>query len=134
VQESKLDPNARSAAGAEGIAQFMPKSWADITRQLGWSGVSANQAGPAITAAAYYMMKLRAEWRRNRPILESHRLAQASYNAGLGSILAAQRLCQNAVLWETVQLCLPDVTGLQNSSQTVTYVTRIAYWRTMLEN
>lgn len=134
IQESQLNPLARSSAGAEGIAQFMGPTWVDITRQLKWSGVSANQAGPAITAAAFYMAKLRGQWQRGRVIGERHKLAEASYNAGLGSILTAQRLCQNAILWETVVLCLPDVTGTANARQTADYIMRIARWRKLLED
>lgn len=132
-QESLLDPLAKSSSGAMGLAQFMPKTWEDITRQLGWSGISATQAGPAIEAGAFYMVKLRRQWARSRVVLERHKLAEASYNAGLGSILRAQNLCSGAVLWNDILSCLPQVTGV-NSTQTITYVQRIEQWRAMLEN
>jgi membrane-bound lytic murein transglycosylase MltF len=132
-QESLLDPNARSSSGAEGIAQFLPQTFADVVRQLGWSGVSANQAGPAISGAAYYMMKLRHQWMRNRTILERHRLAEAAYNSGIGNILKAQIACSGALLWEDIAPCMPQVTGAK-AQETITYVTRIAVWRAMLGN
>lgn len=133
-QESTLDPLARSKSGAKGLAQFMPKTWSDITRQLGWSGISAIQAGPAIEAGAFYMAKLRHQWRRsNRTMPERHKLAEASYNAGIGNILAAQTKCENATLWADISACLIKITGPVKSQETLTYVQRIAQWRVMME-
>ena len=68
---------------------------------------------------------------RNRAVIERHKLAEASYNAGLGSIIKAQIACSGAVLWSDILSCLPQVTGT-NSAQTITYVSRIERWRTVL--
>lgn len=133
-QESTFDPLAKSTSGAMGLAQFMPKTWSDITKQLGWSGISATQAGPAIEAGAFYMAKLRRQWQRNRTMSQKHDLALASYNAGLGTILQAQNLCSGALLWKDIKTCLLPITGSSNSKQTIDYVTRIAKWRMLLEN
>lgn len=127
-QESKLDPNAVSPVGAEGLAQFMPKTWSDIERQLGYGTVSRKLAGPAIEGGAYYMAGLRRSWSAPRPMDDRQRIAQASYNGGTGSLLKAQRLCQ-ATLWEDIAPCLPMVTGFDNARQTVNYVSMIAKWR-----
>ena len=127
-QESMLDPAAISPAGAAGLAQFMPATWVDVSRQLGWSGVSPHVAKYAIEGGAYYMAKLAQMWGANRPAAERHRLAQASYNAGTGSILAAQAKCQDALLWDEINPCLAGVTGQQNARQTIDYVDRIAAW------
>jgi membrane-bound lytic murein transglycosylase F len=115
-----------------GLAQFLPSTWADVTRQLGWSGISANQAGPAIDAGAYYMARLRHAWLANRPMVERHYLALSSYNSGLGNILKAQSLCHNALLWLDISPCLPQVTGAL-AKQTVDYVVKIRQWRMELE-
>lgn len=130
-QESRLDPSAKSLVGAEGLAQFMPGTWEQITRQLGWSGISANQAGPAIEAGAFYMAKLRRSWSAKRPLIDRHQLAEASYNAGLGSLLRAQQLCGGKPLYADIIPCLPAVTG-KYSTETITYVLRIEQWRTQL--
>ena len=131
-QESRFDPEARSPVGASGIAQFMPGTWGDVTRQLGWSGISANQAAPAIQAGAYYMGRLRRTWSSPRTELQRHHLALASYNAGAGNILRAQRLC-SASNWPEISPCLAQVTG-HFSAETLTYVERIQRWRRDLEH
>jgi membrane-bound lytic murein transglycosylase MltF len=130
-QESRFDPNAKSQVGAYGLAQFMPKTWDDITHQLGWSGVSANQADAAIEAGAFYMAQLRRSWRADRPVLEKHYLGLASYNAGAGNMLKAQMLCNGARLFAQIAPCLHDVTG-SDAAQTIDYVAKIQQWRRQL--
>lgn len=132
-QESTLDPAAVSGVGAAGLAQFMPATWAEVSRQLGWSGISPHVAKYAIDAGAYYMARLREVWIADRPPAERHRLAQASYNAGTGNILAAQALCRGAALWDAIKTCLGDVTGTANARQTIDYVDRIAAWYQLMQ-
>lgn len=126
-QESRLNPAAISPAGARGLAQFMPATWNDVTGELRVWGSPHDDL--AIDAGAYYMAKLRRAWFRDRSMPERHELAQASYNAGLGSILKAQRLCGDAKAWAAVQECLHLVTGPRNAEETRTYVARIKVWR-----
>ncbi len=130
-QESKLDPAAVSHAGARGLAQFMPATWGDIAHELGLRGSPHDP--DAIEAGAYYMAKLRRVWRAERTPLQRHDLAAASYNAGAGNVLKAQRFCGNARLWEGIGSCLPRVTGETNGHETQTYVARIAKWWRQLE-
>lgn len=127
-QESLLDPDARSAVGALGVAQFMPATWLQVTQQLGWSGVSARDARYAIDAGAFYMASLRRTWRAPRPALDRHRLAEASYNAGAGNLIRAQALCGGRALYAEISPCLPQVTG-RFAQETLTYVVRIDRWR-----
>lgn len=128
-QESRLDPDAVSPAGALGIAQFMPGTWADVARRLDLPRTtSRREAAFAIDAGAYYMAVLRGEWTAKRPELERHRLAQASYNSGLGNILKAQRLCKGARDWPEISPCLSLVTG-RHARETQDYVRLIAMWR-----
>ena len=130
-QESQLDPNAASGVGAEGLAQFMPATWAEISRELGYGVISRHLAGPAIEGGAYYMAKLRHVWSRNRPPEARQELAQASYNTGAGNVLRAQRLCSDALLWPDIAPCMRQVTG-PDAQQTITYVERIAQWRSLM--
>lgn len=132
-QESRLDPNAESPVGAVGLAQFMPGTWTDIERAL-YSGahISRTLAGPAIDGGAYYVSSLRRAWRSPRPLDDRQRLAQASYNAGAGNIVKAQKLCAGSILWAEIAPCLPRVTGSDNAAQTVDYVIKIARWRSMM--
>jgi len=126
-QESRLDPNAMSPVGASGLAQFMPGTWADVSRQLGMEGLSPTMVEPAILAGAYYMAKLRTSWSSPRPDMDRHYLAAASYNAGLGNILKAQKRCEMLLLYDDIIRCLPSVTG-RHSKETITYIERIKKW------
>lgn len=132
-QESAFDTGAVSKAGARGLCQAMPGTFADWTRQLKWGEASPHVAKFCIDGGAYYMAQLRSfpDW-RNWPDPERHRMAQASYNAGAGWIRKAARAC-GASTWETASACLARFTGAANTRQTRDYVARIAKWRSMLE-
>lgn len=118
--------------GAEGLAQFMPGTWRDVTREMGWAGVSPRDAKFAIQAGAYYMAKLRRAWRAPRPAMDRHFLAAASYNAGMGHLVAAQKACGGRALYAEIIMCLPQVTG-RHALETRTYVERIQRWRKQME-
>lgn len=109
----------------------MPATWDEITEELGAGGSPHDDI--AIDAGAYYMAKLRHVWRRDRTPLERNELAQASYNAGVGNVLKAQRFCGGARLWRTIGECLPLVTGARNAQETHTYLSRIDRWWRALE-
>jgi len=104
-----------------------------MQRQLGIpAGVPPNHARWAIDAGAFYMARLRAQWSAPRPDMpDRHALAAASYNAGLGNILAAQSACGDPAGYEAIMTCLPCVTG-QNSAETIEYWRRIVRWRRMM--
>jgi membrane-bound lytic murein transglycosylase MltF len=132
-QESHLKPEAVSPVGAAGVAQFMPGTWLDVSKQLGFSDhVSPHMAGPAILAGAYYMGKLRKNWSAPRPDADRHSLALASYNAGLGNLLKAQKISGGEPAYAAIIVELPQVTG-HYSKETITYVSRIwNYWTKMV--
>ena len=127
-QESLLDPLAVSPAGAAGLGQFMPGTWGDVSARLGFRGVSRHSARHSIQAAAFYMRQLWNSWSSPRPLLDRLFLAFASYNAGLGNILKAQREAGGAVLYEAIIAALHRVTG-HHSRETITYVKRINRWK-----
>jgi len=131
-QESQLNPNAKSGVGAAGLAQFMPGTWRQITKAMNLGDVSRYEAVPSIEAGAYYMGKLRLQWSAPRPMMDRHDLAAASYNAGLGSLLKAQRRCGGPSAYKDIVSCLPCITGKQNAAQTTTYVDRIHRWWGMM--
>ncbi len=128
--ESRLDSNARSAVGAMGVAQFMPATWEEVRKALGYGAVGPTEAGPAIVAAAYYMAQQRRRWKFGD--LEKHRHGVASYNAGGGNIARAWRLCGEKPRWAATVDCLDEITG-RHRVETEGYVRRIFtdYWPRM---
>lgn len=126
-QESRLNPLAVSPVGARGLAQFMPGTWSDVSQKLNLPGVSPHVAGPAIDAGAFYMAGLARQWSAPRSDLDRWDLARASYNAGLGNLLAAQRRCGGVAPFDGIMACLPAVTG-RHSKETIDYVDRIHRW------
>lgn len=126
-QESRLDPSAVSPVGAAGLAQFMPGTWAEVSRELGLGQISPHMVKPAINAGAYYMRKLAKGWSAPRPETDRWDLARASYNAGFGNILKAQKTCGNPNGYADIMFCLHMVTG-HHSRETHTYVARIHRW------
>ncbi len=131
-QESRLDPDAVSPVGARGLAQFMPGTWDQVRRELRLGSAASPHHDIAIEAGAYYMARLRKGWSSPRPQEDRQQLAQASYNAGMGNLLKAQRACGGPNLYAEIIACLPDITG-RHSTETITYVDRIARWRAMIQ-
>lgn len=140
-QESLLDPYAVSPVGAEGIAQFMPGTWDEVSRQLGFGSASPRVADLAIEAGAYYLAGRMATWTSPRPYIERRRLGEACYNAGCGNILEAQRECQRqafgacieapCLFWHEIRPHFHNVTG-RHAHETITYIDRIERWWRML--
>jgi membrane-bound lytic murein transglycosylase MltF len=130
--ESALNPKAVSGVGAKGLFQHMPDTWTDCAIKLRFP-LTASPFDPqySIPAGIYYMAVMRNSWAAPRSEDDRRKLAQASYNAGFGNILKAQKLAGGAADWATISLKLPRVTGPQNAKQTTDYVTRIAgfYWQ-----
>lgn len=127
IAESGLNPNAVSPADARGIAQFEPDTWTDVKGTLDMPADAAPENPDyAIPACVWYMAQLRDAWVSPRPESERRELAQASYNAGLGNILKAQRFAGGATDYATIVAHLPAVTGPDNARETTQYVRRIA--------
>ena len=134
IAESKLLPSAKSGAGAMGLAQFMPNTWADVVRALHMpSDSSPYDASAAIKCHAYYMAKILSKWTAPRPEIDRYCLALASYNAGIGNVLKAQNRAGGSNDYKIVISQLANVTGADNSKQTRDYVQRIlTEWQAMI--
>ena len=125
IAESQLNPNALSPVGASGIAQFMPRTWAQMVRELQLPATAkATDPQYAIPAGAYYMSKKLRGWSAPRPEADRYCLALASYNAGFGNMLKAQRVAGGVSDYASIARALPQVTG-KHSRETITYVRRI---------
>ena len=127
MAESALDPDAVSPVGARGLMQLMPGTSAEVARRLGLPD-RPHDPRVAIMLGVAYDRHLWRMWSAPRPDLERLRLMMASYNAGAGHILRAQRLAQAAGLdgsdWADMAAHLPEVTG-HHSKETINYVSRI---------
>lgn len=131
IAESGLNPNAKSPVGAMGLGQFMPDTWTQMQRELGFkASTSPYTSSLNIQAHAYYMRQLRSQFKKPRPEYDKHSLALASYNAGLGNVLKAQQECGNSLLYKPMADCLHKVTG-HHHKETLGYVSRI--WRIIRE-
>lgn len=124
-QESKLNPKAVSPAGAGGIAQFMQATWEDVAPRAGYADADRFDPEASIMVGAFYMAELIKKWKSPRPEIDRHCLAMASYNAGFGNVLKAQKKAGNPALFAEIITALPEVTGAKNSQETTTYVRRI---------
>lgn len=125
-QESLLQPLAVSHVGAFGLCQFMPGTAAEVGQAIGATPQDFWLPEVSIRAAGYYMGRLHRTWKAPRPLMDRHMLAMASYNAGAGHIIKAQKLCGGPNLYPDIIACLPQVTG-RHSEETMTYVERIIY-------
>lgn len=127
-QESRLDPKAVSPVGARGISQFMPKTWTEVAKTLGFSDADILEPRRAIPASSYYMGTLRRSGiLRSLQDPDKHTLAQAAYNAGIGNIQKAKRLALRPDNADSVIDALPRVTG-RHAKETKTYIERINRW------
>lgn len=122
ICESGLNPEAVSPAGAIGIMQLMPGTSAEMARRLGLIDSPRDpefniRAGIAYDRRCWDIWKLEAGIERIRFML-------ASYNAGAGNIIKAQRLATFKNKWSTVSAHLPKITG-RHAEETITYVRRI---------
>ncbi len=125
-QESRLNPNAVSPAGAEGIAQFMRSTAA------GYGLVDRRMAEPSILAGARLMRDNLRFWSAPRTPASRRRLAQAGYNCGNGNLVKAQTRCKGHREYEQIIECLPAVTG-RYAAETAGYAPHIEKWWRLMQ-
>jgi membrane-bound lytic murein transglycosylase MltF len=121
-QESRLDHNARSKAGAIGIMQVMPATGKEL--KVG----DIKQVEPNIHAGVKYIRFMVDQYYKNEPMdrLNKGLFAFAAYNAGPSRIdqfrkLAAKRKLNPNVWFNNVELITAEKIG----RETVTYVSNI---------
>ncbi len=118
--ESSYREDAVSPAGAKGLMQLMPATWEQHRRMR--DDVFDPYAN--VDVGVMYMRWLYGQWKAKRPAMDRLCLAFASYNAGLGHILAAQRKSGGCNLYSDIVHHLPEVTG-GHAKETRIYVRRI---------
>lgn len=129
-QESRYDPAAVSPVGATGLMQIMPATGRELAVKTGVEGPLTSPEVNTLYGVTYMRDMLRI-WSSPRPPDEHRKVAQASYNAGAGNIIRAQRRCGGALLWDDIKVCLPQVTG-HHSKETIDYVRLIQKWYDLL--
>ena len=100
VQESRFNENATSPVGAKGIAQFMEATAKEVAHELKHlelfkDGFDRTNPKQSIFAQVYYMNKLFNTWNWKRTDTSRMQLSLASYNAGIGNIITAQKASSN---------------------------------------
>ena len=94
-KESSFNPRAVSPVGAQGLSQFLPTTWSMVqTEKPELRGRSAFVPEFAISGQMYYMDKLISKWISDRTDDDRIKWGLASYNAGFGTLLKAQRNCE----------------------------------------
>ena len=125
IAESALDSTAQSWCGARGVMQVMPGTWKDMAPKLGLT--NPWEVRQSIQAGIYYDARMWAIWKAPRPLVERVAFTLASYNAGAGNILKAQRIAGAGAIsnrWELVAGKLHRVTG-KHAKETRDYVVRV---------
>lgn len=135
IQESRLEPNAKSSAGAMGLMQLMPSTYKEIAREIGLP-MAPYDPRSNIHAGIRYNLECFDFWTERRNWQEKLRLMLASYNAGAGNIGRAQKVVREQDLckgrsWGCIKQGLPQVTG-RHSQETIQYVDNVEYYYSML--
>ncbi len=127
IAESNLRQDAKSWVNAKGIMQIMPKTFHEI-KQKNPSFVDINEPRWNIAAGIYYDGQLFGKWKAERPFEDKMNFTFASYNAGFGNIVKAQKECKklglNENLWHNIKKIAPKVRGWRHE-ETVGYVEKI---------
>lgn len=93
MAESNLKKDAVSPVGACGILQVMPKTFKEQCEKLKISNGDPFDPDVNIKVGMYYNSYLFNQWTSPRPFEDRMYFTFASYNAGLGNILKAQKFC-----------------------------------------
>ena len=112
LAESEMNPNARSWVGARGLMQLMPSTYKGIQSRAPSLG-SIDDPEWNIAAGIMHDRSLWRRWERDSIHTDRREFMFASYNAGEGTILNAQRACVARSLdrrsWTSVETVAPNV-------------------------
>jgi soluble lytic murein transglycosylase-like protein len=132
MAESEMNPNARSWVGARGLMQLMPSTYAAIQSRSGFGSIDDPEFN--IAAGILHNRGLWRRWERDSIHTDRREFMFASYNAGEGTILNAQRACMARKLdrrvWSSVETVAPEVPRWRYR-ETLGYVRKI---RSRIEN
>jgi soluble lytic murein transglycosylase-like protein len=112
MAESEMNPNAVSWVGARGLMQLMPSTYKGIqTRAVGFGSIDDPEWN--IAAGVLHDRYLWRKWERDSIHTDRREFMFASYNAGEGTIMNAQKACTAKSLdrrsWRSVETVAPEV-------------------------
>ena len=127
MTESRLDPAARSRAGARGLMQLMPTTFAEI-QSRNPDLVSIDDPEWNVAAGIQYDRRLWRTWSGEVSREDQSNFMFASYNAGPTTIRTAQASARARALdhtrWENIEVVAPEVPRWRHR-ETLEYVRRI---------
>ena len=125
--ESSFRPNVVSWAGAVGLTQVMPGTWREIKQHVPIGDDMTDPADNA-RAGAFYLRKQYNIYHPDRTENDRIKYSLASYNAGAGNVIEAQKLAQQkgrqARIFDDIKPTLPQVTG-EHAAGTIQYSEKI---------
>jgi len=128
MAESNLDPLARSRVGARGVMQLMPSTYREITSDNDDLGMIDNPE-LNIEAGIAYDRRLWLRWEHDSIADDRLQFMFASYNAGRGTLLSAQRRARQRQLdprqWRNIEKIAPSVPRWRHV-ETLDYVRKIS--------
>jgi membrane-bound lytic murein transglycosylase MltF len=112
MAESEMNPNAVSWVGARGLMQLMPSTYKGIqTRAVGFGSIDDPEWN--IAAGVLHDRYLWRKWELDSIHTDRREFMFASYNAGEGTIMNAQKACTAKSLdrrsWRSVETVAPEV-------------------------
>ena len=129
IAESRLEAKAASRVGAKGVMQVMPKTFEEIKKKTPTIKGSPEDPRWNIAAGIYYDRDIWKRWSPKRTLQDRIDFMFASYNAGRGNIIKAQKIAKSRGLdqhrWLSIEKTLPSVTG-KRSRETIEYIKKIA--------
>lgn len=127
--ESSYRHDVVSYAGAIGLLQIMPMTWREIRRHGIQIGDDLTDPLDNVTAGGYYLRRMYRMFGDERRSEDDRlRVSLASYNAGAGNILKAQKLAVEqgkvGVAFDELAEELPRITG-DHAAGTIAYSNKI---------
>jgi membrane-bound lytic murein transglycosylase F len=127
MTESNINMNAKSWVGARGIMQLMPGTFKEI-QSRNPEMVRIDQPEWNIAAGIYYDRQLWNQWATGPGDQDRKHFMFASYNAGRGTLLRAQKVARTRMLdprlWPSIQSVAPAVPKWRHE-ETIGYVAKI---------
>jgi membrane-bound lytic murein transglycosylase F len=136
MAESNLDPTARSRVGARGLMQLMPSTYREIASENADLAMIDNPE-LNIEAGIAYDRQLWLRWANDSVTDDRRQFMFASYNAGRGTLLNAQRRARERQLdprrWRNIERIAASVPRWRHA-ETLDYVGKIEVNITRLDD